>query len=139
MLCRLRAAPLVALAALFVGGCGDACGNPFIVTDSFTPPPEGLDSAPDSLHDYAVGTPIELDVRASRLFVDMNVVKVVSKNPEFLTVDDQTLKDGVIHVKMTAVAAGTAGVDFLDDKQRPLEERVIEVKQPDEIDLAVNI
>src|SRR4051812_8917512 len=98
----LRAALIVAVLG-FLGACGDACGNPFIVTDSFTDPPEGLDSPPDSLHDYAVGTTIGLDVRASRLFVDMNVVEVVSKNSELLTVDDQTLKDGVIHVKLTAV------------------------------------
>ncbi len=125
---------LVATGLLLAG-----CGNAFIVTDSFTPPPQGLDSAPDSLHEYAVGTVFGLDVRASRMFVDMNVVKVVAKNPDLLTVDDQKLEDGVIHATLHALAAGTAGLDFVDDHNRPLEERVIEVKQPDEIDLAVDI
>ena len=133
----MRAVLIAVIACLAAAAAG--CGNPFVVTDSFTPPPDALSSPPDSLHDYVVGSAVELDVRAARMFIDMNAVKVVSKNPDLLAVDEQSIKDGVIHVKLHAVAAGTASLDFLDDRQRPLEERVIEVKLPDEVSLAVNV
>ena len=121
------------LAALAAG-----CGNAFVVTDSFTPPPSSGDP-PDSLHDYVVGTDVTLRVRPSRGFIDTSKVKVVSKHPELVTVDDQSEKSGVITVKLHAVKEGTAAVDFLDDNQRPIEERVIQVKLPDAIELAVDV
>ena len=118
---------------------GSACGNPFIVTDSFEPPPGDFASAPDALHDYATGTVFHLDVRAARMFVDMKSVEVVSKNPDLVEVLGQKLDADVISVTLHALAAGTAAIDFLDDRKRPLEERVLEIKLPDEIDLAVDV
>ncbi|HEY4221003.1 MAG TPA: hypothetical protein VGO62_06665 [Myxococcota bacterium] len=134
-----RALGLGIFAATVVCAAGCGSDNTFIVTDSFTPPSTGFDAPPDSLHDYAVGTLVGLDVRASKLFVDLNSVTVVSKNPDLVTIDDQSVKDSVLHVTLHALKAGTAAVDFLDDQKRPIEERVIQVKLPDEIDLSVDI
>lgn len=117
-----------------------ACGPAFVVTDSFTPAPEGLfASAPDSLHDYALGTEVRLDVKAVRAFIDLNKVEVVSKTPDLIEVIEQGHVGDELRVRMRALEEGTASLALLDDQQRPIEERVIEVKLPDEIVLSVNI
>jgi hypothetical protein len=127
----------VFVVALALGAAG--CGNSFVVTDSFTAPPANGGDLPDSLHDYVVGTPVTLSIRPSRPLIDVTKVKVVSKNPDLVSVDDQSASDGVITAKLHAVKAGTAAIDFLDDNQRPIEERVLQVKQPDKIALAVDM
>jgi hypothetical protein len=117
-----------------------ACGPAFVVTDSFTPAPEGLfASPPDSLHDYAVGTEVVLVVHAARAFIDLNKVEVVSKTPDLLEVIEQGHIGDELRVRLRALTEGTASLALLDDQQRPIEERVIEVKLPDTIALAVNI
>lgn len=125
--------------AFVVVALSAGCGNSFVVTDSFTAPPQNGGDLPDSLHDYVVGTPVTLSIKPSRPFIDVTKVKVVSKNPDLVTVDDQSAANGVITAKLHAVKAGTAAVDFLDDNQRPIEERVLQVKQPDKIALAVDM
>lgn len=116
------------------------CGPAFVVTDSFTPPPEGpFASKRDQLHDYVVGTELRLDVRAARAFVDLDRVEVVSKSPELLEVLAQERVEDELRVRLRAVAEGTVGINFLDEEQRPIEERVVLVKVPDAILLDVNI
>ena len=130
--------PLLLASTTFALGAG--CAPPFIVTDSFTVRDTGLfASAEDSLHDYVVGSPFVLEVRAGRAFVDLKNVEVVSKTPDLLAVEGQNFIDDTIVVDMRALAEGTASLAFLDDRQRPLEERVIEVKLPDEIELSVDV
>jgi hypothetical protein len=116
------------------------CAPSFIVTDSFTPPPESaFATPPDSLHGYVVGTEVRLDVRAARAFVDLNAVAVISRNPDIVEVLRQVRVPDGLRVLIRTVAVGTAALAFLDDQQRPLEERVIEVGLPDDVLLAVNI
>lgn len=135
----LRPALVVAVASV-VAALAPGCGPPFVVTDSFTPPTEGaFASKPDSLHDYAIGTEVHLDVRTARPFVDLASVEVVSENPELVEVVEQKLVEDDLQVTLHCVAAGTATISFLDDRKRPLEDRVLQVIQPDEIDLAVNM
>jgi uncharacterized protein (TIGR03382 family) len=132
----LAVSSLCTLGALTGAGCGPA----FTVTDSFTPVSEGLfASPPDSLHDYVVGTEVILVVHASRAFIDLNAVDVVSKTPELLEVIEQGHVKDELRVRIRALAEGTASLALLDAEQRPIEERVIEVKLPDAIELAVNI
>jgi hypothetical protein len=130
--------PLVLLLPLVLGaGCG---GPPFKVTDSFTPPPEGpFASAEDSLHQYAVGTAFAFDVRTARAFVDLDAVKVVSKDPDVLLITNEEKVDDHLHVTVLAQQEGTAALAFLDEDDRPMEERVVEVKRADEVLLSVNI
>lgn len=117
-----------------------ACGPAFVVTDSFTPTPEGLfASPPDSLHDYVVGTDVVLVTHAARAFIDLATVEVVSQTPELLEVVEQGHVKDELRVRIRALAEGTASIALLDSEQRPIEERIIEVKLPDEIKLDVNI
>lgn len=134
----LSSASVAVVVALLPLGAG--CPPPFIVTDSFTEvPPGALSSPPDSLHDYVVGTEVRLDVRAARAFVDLNAVEVVSKTPELIEVIQQVRVADELRVHLRALQEGTASLALLDEKQRPIEERVVEVKLPDEVVLAVNI
>jgi hypothetical protein len=148
--CPPRRAPLAVpvlagavsrVALVWLVGCGlVGCGPPFVVTDSFTPPPTGaFAQKQDSLHDYVVGTELRLDIRAARAFVNLDAVEVVSKSPELVQVLAQERVEDEIQVRLKALAPGTVGINFLDERQRPMEERVLEVKLPDEIALAVNV
>ena len=117
-----------------------ACGPAFVVTDSFTPAPEGLfASPPDSLHDYVVGTEVVLVTHAARAFIDLATVEVVSQTPDLLEVVEQGHVKDELRVRVRALAEGSASIALLDSEQRPIEERIIEVKLPDEIKLDVNI
>src|SRR5688500_19057720 len=92
---------------LVVTASSAACGPAFVVTDSFTPPPEGLfASAPDSLHDYAVGTEVRLDVKAVRAFIDLNKVEVVSKTPDLIEVIEQGHVGDELRVRLRALEEG---------------------------------
>lgn len=111
-------------------------GPPFHVADSFTAAEDG-GKPPDALHDYVLGTRFFIDVRAERWFMDLDAIEVVSKDPDVLFIEGQVRVDDHLRVTCLARGVGTAALALLDEQQRPLEERVVEVKRPDRLGLAI--
>lgn len=91
------------------------------------------------LHDYVVGTQFTIDVRSDRFGLGIDTLELVSLNPDVLEVRGLLLVDDVLRASMTARAEGTATLVVVDAMSRPVDERVVQVLQPDALALSIEI